>query len=63
MKNKIIPFLLIFTFILTISDAYAYIRPGSGNDIAQIIISAIVSVTTFFKNIFINIKSIFTGKK
>ncbi len=63
MKNKILPLILIFTLILTVSDAFAYIRPGSGNDIAQIIISAIVSVITFFKNIFLKIKSIFTGKK
>ncbi len=61
--KKILPLIVIFTLILTINDAFAYIRPGSGNDIAQIIISAIVSIITFFKNITAKIKSIFTGKK
>ena len=37
MKKYFILFLLLFLFVSTINDAYAYIRPGAGNDLIQII--------------------------
>lgn len=63
MNIKIILLILITTFITTVYDAYAYIRPGAGNDLIQIIISAFASIGVFFKNIINKIKSFFTGKK
>ena len=63
MKKKLILFLLLFLFVSTINDAYAYIRPGAGNDLIQILISAVASIGAFFKNIINKIKSIFTGNK
>lgn len=63
MKTKIFLLILILIFTATINDAYAYIRPGAGNDLIQIIISAFASIGVFFKNIINKIKSLFTGKK
>lgn len=40
-------------------QANAYINPGSGSDLFQIIYSGILSVLMFFKTIFIKIKGIF----
>ena len=62
MKKNLVIFLLLFLFVTTISDAYAYIRPGAGNDLIQIIISAVVSIGAFFKNIINKIKGIFIRK-
>ena len=39
MKSRLFLLVLILTFITTLNDAYAYIRPGAGNDLIQIIIS------------------------
>lgn len=63
MKKYFILFILLFIFVSTINDAYAYIRPGAGNDLIQIIISAVASIGAFFKNIINKIKGIFGGKK
>lgn len=63
MKIKFLLLILILTFITSINEAYAYIRPGAGNDLIQIIISAFASIGVFFKNIINKIKSFFTGKK
>lgn len=63
MKSRLFLLVLILTFITTLNDAYAYIRPGAGNDLIQIIISAFASIGVFFKNIINKIKSFFTGKK
>lgn len=63
MKKNILFFLLLFIFVSTINDAYAYIRPGAGNDLIQILISAIASIGAFFKNIVSKIKGIFGGNK
>lgn len=40
-----------------------YIDPGSGSYILQMIIAAVLGVSFFFKNFWLYIKSIFTGKK
>lgn len=61
--KRLLFLLAIFIFITTTNDAYAYIRPGAGNDLIQIIISAFASISVFFKNIINKIKSFFTGKK
>lgn len=63
MKIKIILLVLITIFITTVYDVYAYIRPGAGNDLIQIIISAFASIGVFFKNIIDKIKSFFAGNK
>lgn len=60
--KRLLFLLAIFIFITTINDAYAYIRPGAGNDLIQIIISAVAGIGAFFKNIANKIKGIFTGK-
>ena len=60
--KRLLFLLAIFIFITTINDAYAYIRPGAGNDLIQIIISAVVSIGAFFKNIANKIKGIFIRK-
>lgn len=57
--KRILFFLTIFIFITTINDAYPYIRPGAGNDLIQILISAIAGIGAFFKNIVNKIKGIF----
>lgn len=62
MKNRIVIFIFFFVFVLGTQDAYAYIKPGAGNDLIQIIISAIASIGAFFKNIINKIKSIFKRK-
>ena len=61
--KRLLFLLAIFIFITTINDAYAYIRPGAGNDLIQIIISAVAGIGAFFKNIINKIKGIFGGKK
>ena len=61
--KRLLFLLAIFIFITTINDAYAYIRPGAGNDLIQILISAVASIGAFFKNIINKIKGIFGGKK
>lgn len=40
-----------------------YIDPGSGSYLVQIIIAAVLGAGFFFKNFWLKIKSIFTGKK
>lgn len=60
--KRLLFFLTIFVFITTINDAYAYIRPGAGNDLMQILISAVAGISTFFKNIANKIKGIFIRK-
>jgi hypothetical protein len=40
-----------------------YIDPGSGSYIIQMIIAAVLGVSFFFKNFWLNIKAFFTGKK
>ena len=40
-----------------------YIDPGSGSYILQMIIAAVLGVSFFFKNFWLNVKSFFTGKK
>lgn len=62
MKKNILFFLFLFIFVSTINDAYAYIRPGAGNDLIQIIISAVAGIGAFFKNIANKIKGIFIRK-
>lgn len=57
--KRLLFFLTIFVFITTINDAYAYIRPGAGNDLMQILISAVAGIGSFFKNIANKIKGIF----
>lgn len=61
--KKLVVFIILFTFISTINDAYAYIRPGAGNDLIQILVSAVASIGAFFKNIVCKIKSVFIGNK
>ena len=60
--KRLLFLLAIFIFITTINDAYAYIRPGAGNDLIQIIISAVAGIGAFFKNIANKIKGIFVRK-
>lgn len=62
MKKYFILFLLLFLFVSTINDAYAYIRPGAGNDLIKILVTSIVSIGAFFKNIINKIKGIFIRK-
>lgn len=62
MKKNLVIFLLLFLFVTTISDAYAYIRPGAGNDLIKILVTSIVSIGAFFKNIANKIKGIFIRK-
>lgn len=61
--KRLLFFLTIFVFITTINDAYAYIRPGAGNDLIQILVSAVASIGAFFKNLVSKIKGIFGGNK
>lgn len=42
---------------------FLYIDPGSGSYILQMIIAAVLGVSFFFKNFWLNIKAFFTGKK
>lgn len=60
--KRLLFLLAIFIFITTINDAYAYIRPGAGNDLIQILISAVAGIGAFFKNIMNKIKGIFIRK-
>lgn len=60
--KRLLFLLAIFIFITTINDAYAYIRPGAGNDLIQILISAVAGIGAFFKNIANKIKGIFIRK-
>lgn len=60
--KRLLFLLAIFIFITTINDAYAYIRPGASNDLIKILVTSIVSIGAFFKNIINKIKGIFTGK-
>lgn len=60
--KRLLFLLAIFIFITTINDAYAYIRPGAGNDLIKILVTSIVSIGAFFNNIINKIKGIFTGK-
>lgn len=50
---------LIVLLALHTQPAEAYINPGSGSDLFQIIYSGILSVLMFFKTIFLKIKGIF----
>ena len=51
--------LLIFLLVSHEQTANAYVNPGSGSDLFQIIYSGILSVLLFFKTIFLKIKGIF----
>lgn len=60
-KRLYIYSLLVLICILSCHEqsAHAYINPGSGSDLFQIIYSGILSVLMFFKTIFLKIKGIF----
>lgn len=51
--------LLVALLVCHEQAANAYINPGSGSDLFQIIYSGILSVLMFFKTIFLKIKGIF----
>ncbi len=40
-----------------------YIDPGSGSYMLQMIIAAVLGISFFFKNFWLNVKAFFTGKK
>lgn len=40
-----------------------YIDPGSGSYILQMIIAAVLGISFFFKNFWLNVKAFFTGRK
>lgn len=40
-----------------------YIDPGSGSYILQMIVAAVLGVSFFFKNFWLNVKTFFTGRK
>jgi hypothetical protein len=42
---------------------WLYIDPGSGSYMLQMIIAAVLGVSFFFKNFWLNIKAFFTGKR
>ncbi len=52
-------FLLICLLACHEQAANAYINPGSGSDLFQIIYSGLLSILMFFKTIFLKIKGIF----
>jgi len=52
----------LFLFGVTISDAFAYIDPGSGSMVIQMIIGALVGVTIALKVYWMKIKEKFTSK-
>lgn len=55
---KIIIFTL-FAYFISTYNAYAYIDPGTGGIIIQIIIGAVATVSIFFSNLKKKIKNFF----
>ena len=63
MKNAILLF-IICVVALTIQPAYAYLDPGTGSMVVQILIAMFATVAVFFKSIWVSIKNLFVrGEK
>ncbi len=65
MHNKIVIIFLvvIMTTIATVSDALAYIDPGSGSLLIQLFIAILVSVLFWFRKYFSLLISLFFHRK
>jgi len=50
--------LIIFTNLLLTSPAYAYLDPGSGSFILQMILAFLVSILVFFRSALYKIKEL-----
>ncbi len=55
---KKIVVLILFTLCVSMQPAYAYLDPGTGSLIVQILIAAFATVAIFFKTIWQSIKSV-----
>ncbi len=53
--------LLTLIFCLFATSAYAYIDPGTGSLIIQLVIGALAAASLFFKNFWLRVKSIFSS--
>ena len=55
---KIITYLITFSFLF-LNNAYAYLDPGTGGFIIQMIIAFFISIIFFFKNGMLHVKNFF----
>jgi hypothetical protein len=62
-QKKIVLLISIMTVMLFARSAQAYIDPGTGSYILQMLIAGLVGGVFFLKMFWIKIKSIFLGKK
>ncbi len=60
-KMQILYFIFIMLLMLP-EKAHAYLDPGTGSMVVQILIACFATVVVFFKSILQGIKAIFTGK-
>jgi hypothetical protein len=58
-KEVFLPLFLIAIIIFTPSNALAYLDPGSGGFIIQMLIALVASTVIFFKNGMMNVKNFF----
>lgn len=56
-------FLLLFLFLLVARPAYAYIDPGTGSMLIQILVVALATVAVFFRSIWTRLTNLFYRKK
>jgi len=64
--HKIFPLILLDVFIITIAtttSALAYVDPGSGSLMVQVIIAGFVGVLFYFRNVISSLAKIFHRKK
>ena len=61
MKNSVLLF-LVFMAILTVQPAHAYLDPGTGSMIIQILAACFATIAIFFKSIWMSIQKFFAKK-
>ena len=55
-------FIFLFVVILLPQPAYAYLDPGTGSMVVQILVACFATVAIFFKSIWATIKGLFVKK-
>jgi phosphoglycerate-specific signal transduction histidine kinase len=56
------PLLVLFLYLLTSQQLWAYVDPGSGSLLLQFILAGIVGIGVFFKNIRLWLQQFFQKK-
>lgn len=63
MKTVLVGVSTLFIFLLTFSNAYAYLDPNSGSLILQILLGGLAGAAVIIKLYFNKVKSFFESKK